>query len=116
MSEAVTQRIVPGAPPPAPLTKSQRKKRKGKKAAESTPDSPEATVDATPTVLAEQAPEVEEAREASTAIAPEPVLEEEVLKLSPIVELVQKRLKATSKKIVRFFLSQIYTLKCGRLT
>ncbi|KAG6875034.1 hypothetical protein C0992_005482 [Termitomyces sp. T32_za158] len=101
MSETIVQRIVPGAPPPAPLTKSQKKKRKAKKATESTPDSPEATVDATSTVLAEQAPEAEETREASTTIAPERALEEEALKPSPIVELVQKRLKATSKKITR---------------
>ncbi|KNZ76684.1 hypothetical protein J132_09217 [Termitomyces sp. J132] len=105
MSETVAQRIIPGAPPPAPLTKSQRKKRKAKKATESTPDSPEAPVDVASSVLTEQAPEAEEVREASTTTAPElqtPAVEEEVvLKPSPIVELIQKRLKATSKKITR---------------
>ncbi|KAG6902099.1 hypothetical protein C0995_004279 [Termitomyces sp. Mi166 len=104
MAESVAQRIVPGAPPPAPLTKSQRKKRKAKKATESTPDSPEATVDAASAMLTEQVPEVEEVREASTTAAPEPPTpagEEEALKPSPIVELIHKRLKATSKKITR---------------
>ncbi|KAG6865203.1 hypothetical protein C0991_004512 [Blastosporella zonata] len=107
MPESVVQRIVPGAPPPAPLSKSQKKKRKAKKPSESTPDSPLATPDVTSSAL-EPVPEaVVDTPEASTVpeVAPEPqtpaVEEESLLKPSPIVDLVQKRLKATSKKITR---------------
>ena len=107
MSETVVHRIVPGAPPPTPLSKSQKKKRKAKKPAESTPESP-TILD--PSALVEKAPESVETREGS--VIPEqpaqpesqatPALEEELgLKLSPIVELITKRLKATTKKIVR---------------
>ena len=109
MPEPVVQRIVPGAPPPAPLSKSQKKKRKAKKPSESTPESP-TVLDPPP--ANEKAPESAVAREDS--IAPEPAAqpeslatplpEEELgLKPSPIVELITKRLKATTKKIVRHF-------------
>ncbi|KAG6844619.1 hypothetical protein H0H87_005476 [Tephrocybe sp. NHM501043] len=107
MPETVAQRIVPGAPPPVPLSKSQKKKRKAKKPTESNTDSPLATPDVTTSVLAEQAPEAVGTPEASAApeVVPEPqtpLVEEEVLlKPSPIVELITKRLKATSKKITR---------------
>lgn len=109
MPEVVTQRIVPGAPPPAPLSKSQKKKRKVKKPTESTPDSPVALTDAGSAALIEKAPEEAEIREGSVApdlvAQPEseapPLPEEEVLlKPSPIVDLIYKRLKATTKKIV----------------
>jgi hypothetical protein len=111
MPETVVHRIVPGAPPPAPLSKSQKKKRKGKKTTESTPESPTGpTISDTPSAIVEKAPESVATREGS--IAPEPAaqpeslatpaLEEDLgLKLSPIVELITKRLKATTKKIVR---------------
>jgi hypothetical protein len=113
MPEATVQRIVPGAPPPAPLSKSQKKKRKGKKTTESTPESPTAAPTSdTPLAVVEKAPESVATREGS--VAPEPVTqpeslatpapEEELgLKLSPIVDLIAKRLKATTKKIVRDF-------------
>jgi hypothetical protein len=92
------------------LSKSQKKKRKAKKPTESTPESP-TILDPTSAPL-EKAPESVETREGS--IVPEsttqpellatPALEEELgLKLSPIVELISKRLKATTKKIVRSF-------------
>ncbi|KAG6918053.1 hypothetical protein DXG01_016709 [Tephrocybe rancida] len=108
MAEPTIQRIVPGAPPPAPLSKSQKKKRKAKKPTESTPDSPLATPDVSSSALVEQALETVDTPEASTA--PEvpaqepqtPAAEEELLlKPSPIVDLIHKRLKATSKKITR---------------
>jgi hypothetical protein len=118
MPEIITQRVVPGAPPPAPLSKSQKKKRKVKKPTESTPDSPVALADAGSTALIEKAPEAAEIREGS--VAPElvaqpepqapPLPEEEVLlKPSPIVDLIHKRLKVTTKKIVRdsFFCSEV---------
>jgi hypothetical protein len=111
MSEPVSQRIVPGAPPPAPLSKSQKKKRKGKKPTDSTPESP-TILDLSSAAPTEKAPESVETREGS--IAPEPSAQPEslatpipeedlLLKHSPIVELVTKRLKATTKKIVRCF-------------
>ena len=106
MSEPVVQRIVPGAPPPIPLTKTQKKKRKTKanlKSAElgdatlpeatsaapteKTPDPPEATL----------APEVIAQSDSQMSLLPE---EEVLLKPSPIVDLIHKRLKATTKKIV----------------
>jgi len=111
MPEALTQRIVPGAPPPAPLTKSQKKKRKAKKPTESTPDSPVAIPDAISAALVEEAPDAADVREGSVApelvaqVEPQtPILPEEemLLKPSPIVELIHKRLKATTKKIVRY--------------
>lgn len=110
MVEAVPQRIVPGAPPPPPLTKSQiKKKRKAKaKANESTQDSPVATPD--PATVIEKKGEnivVQNGTVAQEATAqeevPAAVAEPEVpLRTSPIVELINKRLKATNKKIVRF--------------
>lgn len=110
MPESVVQRIVPGAPPPAPLSKSQKKKRKAKKPTDPTSESP--TIPDTPSVVIEKAPESVDTREGS--IAPEPAIQPESLatpapeedlglKPSPIVELITKRLKATTKKIVRYF-------------
>jgi hypothetical protein len=112
MSEPVSQRIVPGAPPPAPLSKSQKKKRKAKKPTDSTPESPTLLDLSSAAPPAEKAPESVETREDS--IAPEPSTQPEslatpateedlLLKHSPIVELVTKRLKATTKKIARRF-------------
>ncbi|KAF9462273.1 hypothetical protein BDZ94DRAFT_1290334 [Collybia nuda] len=110
MPESVAQRIVPGAPPPVPLSKSQKKKRKAKKPTESVPDSPVALTDAGSATLIDRAPEEAEIREESVApelvVQPEeqapPLPEEDVLlKPSPIVDLIHKRLKATTKKISR---------------
>ncbi|KAG6837001.1 hypothetical protein H0H93_016461 [Arthromyces matolae] len=102
MSETAATRLVPGAPPPVALSKSQKKKRKTKKA-DSTPDSPEATPDVTSRPLTEQAPENGDAHDASTVAAQEPPTPaaEEESKTSPVVELVSKRIKATAKKITR---------------
>ena len=115
MPEPVVQRIVPGAPPPAPLSKSQLKKRRKAKGGKG--DSADAESPATPvTAAGDKAFEARtpEAREGSLA-PPEginrsesqatPLPEEDVLlKHSPIVELVNKRLKATTKKIVSLIL------------
>ncbi|KAH9484939.1 hypothetical protein JR316_0001843 [Psilocybe cubensis] len=108
MPEAVAQRIVPGAPPPAPLSKTQKKKRKAKAKSENG-DAP-AVIDTATAPLIEKAPEHAEIQDG--VVAPElvartesqgtPLPEEDVLlKPSPIVELVNKRLKATTKKISR---------------
>jgi len=105
MPEPVAQRIIPGAPPPTPLSKTQKKKRKAKGPG----DAPAMT---DPSVaVGEKTPEPTEVQE--NTLAPEsitrseshatPLPEEDVLlKPSPIVDLVHKRLKATTKKIVRF--------------
>ncbi|KAK0213083.1 hypothetical protein DFS33DRAFT_1286300 [Desarmillaria ectypa] len=110
MVEAVPQRIVPGAPPPPPVTKSQiKKKRKAKaKANESIPNSPAATPD--PVTVVEKEGENIDVQNGGTVVqeataqeeVPAPPAEPEVpLKTSPIVELINKRLKATNKKILR---------------
>ncbi|KAF8629391.1 hypothetical protein AX15_003446 [Amanita polypyramis BW_CC] len=120
MPEIVTvqPRIVPGAPPPTPLTKSQKKKRraKAKPGAENSTDandidnvdSPATTVpDAFAAALVEASPSVGDVQKCT--LAPEPVAPPEAetptildeLKLSPIVELVNKKLKITTKKITR---------------
>lgn len=101
-----TTRLVPGAPPPTPLSKSQKKRRKGK-AAESE-DSPVAIHDPTSAALVETAPDAKDVQKG--AIAPSLVArqdssapthsDESTVKPSPIVELIHKRLRATAKKIV----------------
>ncbi|KAF9568207.1 hypothetical protein CPC08DRAFT_813651 [Agrocybe pediades] len=112
MPEAVVQqRIVPGAPPPAPLSKTQKKKRKAKATKTENGErsvSPEVTT--SNAALIEKAPEPEQVQEG--VVAPELVArtdsqgvtipeEDVLLKPSPIVDLVHKRLKATTKKISR---------------
>jgi hypothetical protein len=104
MPEPVVQRIVPGAPPPTPLSKTQKKKRKAKaKNVEpgDGPALPEATIEKTPehseTQEATLAPEVIAQSDSQMSLLPE---EEVLLKPSPIVDLIHKRLKATTKKIV----------------
>ncbi|KAF5351770.1 hypothetical protein D9756_007751 [Leucocoprinus leucothites] len=95
----VQQRIVPGAPPPQVPSKSQRKKRKAKK------DDDNNGTDAPQTVApAENVPEHADAHQdtpVATTTREGSVALEDDLKFSPIVELVVKRLKATSKKITR---------------
>jgi hypothetical protein len=102
--EPPTTRIVPGAPPPAPLSKSQRKKRKTKvKLSEDAPVSIPNSKSAAPAEKAD-ASDIQEG-----SVGPETVAQPDLkvlseddpsYKPSPIVELVHKRLKATSKKIV----------------
>ncbi|KAJ7725858.1 hypothetical protein DFH07DRAFT_249200 [Mycena maculata] len=93
-------RIVPGAPPPKEISKSTRKKRKTKPKAEATtPD----VLEPSSAAFIEKAPEPSEIQ--SGAVAPELVVQPESetppIALSPIVDLVHKRLKVTSKKISR---------------
>ncbi|TFK54356.1 hypothetical protein OE88DRAFT_1717542 [Heliocybe sulcata] len=107
MPESVAQRIVPGAPPPAPLSKTQKKKRKAaKKPGDATAESPVVAIpDATAAALTEKAPEESDIKEG--AVAPELVAKPESeapqseFKPGPSVELTQKRLKAVGKKIAR---------------
>ena len=106
-------RIVPGAPPPAPLTKSQRKKRKAATASAKTTESVNGasavtTPDVTTATLAEKQPEDVDAKEDSVAAEPTVTqiledgqgLEDDGAKPSVIVEYLQKRRKALNKKIV----------------
>jgi hypothetical protein len=117
MSDTPTQRYVPGAPPPAPPSKSSKKKRKTGKGSRSE-DSPAlstvAIPDSTPTVPLEKAPDSSDIKDASVTDSsqadprntngiPSGQPAQDEAKHSPIVDLIQKRIKTTSKKIVRFF-------------
>jgi hypothetical protein len=107
MVDASTVRIVPGALPPV-LSKTQKKKRRTNKP--KTADSPaEGSViipDATSAALVERAPEQAHLREGTVApelVAPSeaPTFDDPTFRSSPVVEILQKRLKALNKKIVR---------------
>lgn len=102
-----TQRIVPGAPPPPPLSKSQKKKRKITKKSTDEP------LDVSSAALIEKAPvkaDVEEGAVAEELVAqPDlvkaPTATEELgevatSKPSPMVELLNKRIRVFTKKIV----------------
>lgn len=103
-----TIRIVPGAPPPAPLTKSQKKKKV--KTAKKTPEHDDVALpDAASAALTEKAPTEIDVKEGS--VAPELVaqsegqasqtpVEDPSLKATPIVDMLNKRLKQIQKKIV----------------
>ena len=103
MAEAA-QKFIPGAPPPAPLSKSQRKRKAKTKTTEETAEPHVVIPDAKSAALVEEAPEktdIQEGTVSSELIAqPESVVGDGA-KLSPIVDLVTKRLKVVSKKIVR---------------
>ncbi|KAF7793779.1 hypothetical protein EIP86_004900 [Pleurotus ostreatoroseus] len=122
MSEASAPaaRIVPGAPPPAPLTKSQKKKRKAqamKKTASEQTDAGEhvAVPDAAAAALIDHAPTESDVREGSVApelVAPpapeaqatrevSPMPEGGERRVSALVDMLNKRIKTTSKKITR---------------
>ncbi|KAI0268621.1 hypothetical protein BC834DRAFT_968084 [Gloeopeniophorella convolvens] len=120
MTDTTTQRYVPGAPPPPPASKSGKKKRKTAKGGkpEDSPafDSPAlssvAIPDASSAALVDKAPEPSDIKEGAVADAllvdtdaragapsSQPAPEEP--KHSPIVDIIQKRFKATTKKISR---------------
>lgn len=123
MSEAPALRIVPGAPPPAPLTKSQKKKRRALKGDEHDVDSPitngrgldsaldsaltetaPATGDLNP-ALVSKPEDVANAAIASEIAAdlltPTGLLQLSSKKTSAVVELVNKRHRTLHKKIQR---------------
>lgn len=127
MSESpatVAARLVPGAPPPAPAAKSQKKKKSkpGKKS-----DQPDETVeilDAHAAALIDHAPSEGDVKDGS--VAPELIARTtstrpvspaggDEIKLSPIVDMLSKRVKATNKKIVRILSHWLIALS-GRLT
>lgn len=96
------KRIVPGAPPPIALSKSQQRRKKKTKTGKST-DGDTGNAEDSP-ALTEKAPEVTEVQEhvePAPQPAPEPAIDEpQEPKLSPIVDLITKRLKVAHKKIV----------------
>jgi hypothetical protein len=114
MSDTPTQRYVPGAPPPVLASKTSKKKRKVGKGSRSEdspalssvaiPDSTSATLEKTP-----DAPDVKDGPvpdglpadpHGSNGI-PSGQSPFDEAKHSPIVDLIQKRVKSTNKKIVR---------------
>ncbi len=126
MSDAAppAHRIVPGAPPPTPLSKSQQKKKR-KVAGTKRPDGEDGPDVASPkdAALIDHVPSAdhtdpsllaspEESAVAAAAsemvahiIAIDPILINAPKKTSAIVELVNKRYRAMTKKIVRSPLS-----------
>lgn len=107
-------RIVPGAAPPIPVSKSQKKKRKTVKPKGGDElNSPIVVADTTAASLLEKAPGIAEVKEGLVAPAltavpsgsaddvPSSAIDDDAgYKPSPVVDLVHKRLKATHKKIV----------------
>ncbi|KAI0949462.1 hypothetical protein AcW1_009068 [Taiwanofungus camphoratus] len=104
-----TLRIVPGAPTPPPQSKSQQKKKRKSAKPKSEPVANDLVVsDSTSAALIEQAPTEADVKEGSVApelvVQPEEAqtpVDESAQKTSPIIELLNKRLKAIHKKISR---------------
>jgi hypothetical protein len=114
MSDTPTQRYVPGAPPPVPASKSSKKKRKTGKGARSE-DSPAlssvAIPDSAPIEKTQDASDVKDSPlvdslhvdpHSTNGLSSSQHAHDEA-KHSPIVDLFQKRIKSTNKKIVRLF-------------
>ena len=101
-----TQRIVPGAPPLPPLSKSQKKKRKSVKVkdGESPVVESVAIPDSTSAALVDKVPQESDIKEGSVAeelpVQPPTANGNETALLSPVVDIISKRLKVTTKKIV----------------
>lgn len=120
---APAQRIVPGAPPPPPLSKSQKKKRKSVLKTK-VPDAPSAepvlsNSDSKVETLVENALEEadvkkEDAPEAVAVPPVEPIQEvapDKSKKASPAVELLNRRIKVQTKKLVsKLMLSLFYVV------
>jgi hypothetical protein len=120
MSDTPTQRYVPGAPPPVPASKTSKKKRKTGKGTTRSEDSPALSSVAIP----DSTTPIEKTQDASDVKDGPPVDslpvephgtnglssgqhahdEAKHIPISPIVDLFQKRIKSTNKKIVRLFL------------
>jgi len=112
MTDILPQRIVPGAPPLLPLSKTQKKKRKSGRTnlAESPAVDTVSIPDSTSATLFEKAPQESDIKEGSVADSSvvqherangTQVSSDDSHKPSPIVEIVFKRLKSATKKIVR---------------
>ncbi|KAF9808926.1 hypothetical protein IEO21_07691 [Rhodonia placenta] len=105
-----TVRIVPGAPPPAPPSKAQKKKRKTAKAKSTEPETVDhvEVPDPVAAALIDKAPTEVDVRESSITPSlvaqpeePQSPVEDNVLKPSPIIDMLNKRLKAIQKKMTR---------------
>jgi hypothetical protein len=109
-----TQRYVPGAPPPAPPKSSKKKRKPGKGGvAEDSPAlSSVAIPDAPSPALPEKVPDTSDHKDGpgpdslsvdprATNGSPSGQHVSDETKHSPIVDLIQKRIKASTKKIVR---------------
>ncbi|KAG7091074.1 hypothetical protein E1B28_010131 [Marasmius oreades] len=106
MIDTASPRAVPGAPASSSLSKSQLKKmRKAMaKTDESVPETPVEIPDPTASALIEKAPVPSDIQEGSVApelVAQQSSQEQDTSKASPLVELINKRLKASNKKITR---------------
>lgn len=109
MSTEAAKRFVPGAPPPPPVSKSQKKKRRTAKKDED-PISPEVSIpDTHAAALTEKSPAEQDVTSGRVAeelvVHAEPAKEEQqlepgVAKPSPVVDLLNKRYKQLTKKIV----------------
>ncbi len=109
----VAKRFVPGAPPPAPLSKTQKKKRRTTKKDEQG-DEPVFIANAHDSALVDKAPSETDIKHGDVAdelVAHEEAPTKTVVpdesevggpKSSPVVEMLGKRVKALGKKIVRF--------------
>lgn len=105
-SSPVIQRIVPGAPPPAPVSKSQKKKKKAAKEGDVHVEIPDAATAA----QIETAPSQEDTKDGS--VAPQLLAQPSEIpeattpvgdgahKTTPLIDMLNKRIKATNKKIV----------------
>lgn len=120
----VTNRSVPGAPPPIAASKSQKKKRKSVKVkGPGEPDSPVVVPDTAAASVLDKAPGLSDVKQgvvapglvATTSVSasdvPQSALDEEGYKPSPVVDLVHKRLKAIHKKIVSSCLIYKFTFR-----
>lgn len=101
MSATSTQRIVPGAPPPPAIPTSKSSQKKKKKAAAVVDDTSAAPSPLTATQNLEVVTNGVPNQGTSPAPSTPAVDSLSLQKLSPITELITKRLKATQKKVVR---------------
>ena len=127
---SATARLVPGAPPPALPSKSQKKKKSKSAKKTSEPEDEHAEIpDTEAAALTDHAPTESEVREGS--VAPElivrststrpvsPSADDKDGKSSALVEMLNKRLKATNKKVVctcLFVQLMTSVIRIGRLT
>ncbi|KAG6329016.1 hypothetical protein ID866_10073, partial [Astraeus odoratus] len=104
---APTTRIVPGAPPAVPSSKSQRKKRKSNKMkAGGSPTEGSLHIPDTSSIPPEQLNDGSDVKDDTGAVefvaaSEAPTNDETLVKPSPVIELVQKRMRALNKKISR---------------
>jgi hypothetical protein len=115
MASVTTQRIVPGAPPPAaaPMSKLAKKKHKSASKLHSSSDSL-STITSSPSAQShtELAPNGVSGHGTPTSSTPQldSVALNHTQKTSPFIDVVSKRLKATQKKIVKSLVYSLFRL------